>query len=296
MRTNNNSKNVVKSAAKHNSRRPIFNTIIALLLLTIGGANITPALAAPASELIPFWDDREPASQLKVDHTHWQALLNKYLDDQHPSGINRFDYAGVSSIDRRTLRSYLEYLQSLEPRQLNQQEQKAYWINLYNASTVLLVVSDDRELSSIRQIKSGFFTPGPWSKKILMVSQQELSLDDVEHGILRPIWQDNRIHYAVNCASLGCPNMSKTVFTGENTEALLEQAARDFVNHPRAVSIDNGGRLVLSEIYNWYKADFGDSLGGTIAHLTKYASPKLAAQLSAVKSVSYDYDWALNRP
>ena len=254
------------------------------------------ANAAPFGNLIAFWDDREDNSSLKTDHGPWQEILTKYVNDQHPSGINRFDYDGISAQDKDSLDAYLNYLQSMEPRQLSSEEQKAYWINLYNASTVLLVVSDDRELSSIRQIKSGFFTPGPWSKKILMVSQQELSLDDIEHGILRPIWQDNRIHYAVNCASLGCPNMSKTVFTGENTEALLEQAARDFVNHPRAVSIDNGGRLVLSEIYNWYKADFGDSLGGTIAHLTKYASPKLAAQLSAVKSVSYDYDWALNRP
>ena len=281
-------------AAKHNLRTLIANARIVLLALVISG--VTPALAAPASELIPFWDDSEPASQLTVDHTPWQALLNKYLDDQHPSGINRFDYAGVSSVDKETFRAYLEYLQNLEPRQLNLPEQKAYWINLYNASTVFLIVADEREVNSIREIKSGFFTAGPWSKKILMVAQQELSLDDLEHGILRPIWQDNRIHYAVNCASLGCPNLLRTAFTSDNTEGLLEQASRDFVNHPRAASVNSGGRLVLSEIYNWYKVDFGDSLAGIAAHLKKYADPDLTAQLNTAKSVSYDYDWALNKP
>jgi hypothetical protein len=282
--------------SKRRARTTISNAFFALLLLTLGGVNIASALAAPASELIPFWDDREETSQLKVDHTPWQTLLDTYLDDQHSSGISRFDYAGVSNFDTRTLRSYLEYLQSLDPRQLNDQEQKAYWINLYNAYTVFLVVSDRRNLETIRQIKSGLFTAGPWSKKTLLVLHQELSLDDIEHGILRPIWKDNRIHYAVNCASLGCPNMSKTAFTSENTEALLEGAAEIFVNHRRAASVNNEGRLVLSEIYDWYKEDFGGNLGGILSHLRKYARPELLAELRNVTRVSYEYDWALNRP
>ena len=248
------------------------------------------------AELIPFWDDREEASSLAVDSSRWQAILDKYLNDQHPSGINRFNYAAVTYQDKLSLETYLNYLQSLEPRQFNSREQMAYWINLYNSLTVSLILGEKRtNLRSIRQIRSGFVQVGPWKRKTLNVVQQPLSLDDIEHGILRPIWQDPRIHYVMHKASMGSPNLLKTAFTGDNIEDSLKSAAASFINHPRAVNIKDG-RLVLSEIYSWYATDFGVDFQAVKLHLSEYANPELATRLRDFDSAKYAHDWSLNRP
>ena len=263
-----------------------------LLLVTAGAAF---AQSSQEVRLIEFWDDREPLSVMQVDHSPWQSILDRYLDDQHPTGINRFSYSAVTNADRQMLNNYIDYLQALEPRQLNDQEQKAYWVNLYNAVIVGFIVNEDDTVGSIRAIRSGIFTPGPWQRESITISQQELSLEDVEHGILRPIWNDNRIHYVLNNASLGCPNLRKIAYTGQNIEAQLEAAAREFVNHPRAVT-KVGGDLILSELYDWYRADFGNRISGVVQHLLQYAEPELNARLQQFDEVRYDYNWRLNRP
>jgi len=269
----------------------LLRRVVVLLIIFVGHTQ-----AQQAANLIPFWDDREPESGLLVNHAAWQSLLDKYLDDQHPSGINRFDYAAVARSDRRVLNEYLKYLQSLDPRQLNALEQKAYWINLYNSTTVRIVLMENRNnLRSIRQIRSGFITPGPWQRQVLQVNFQALNLNDIQHGILRPIWQDNRVHYALNSASLGSPNLLKTAFSGANVEALLEKAARDFITHPRAVQISDG-RLVLSEIYDLYAKDFGSNFGAVKEHIKKYIQPDLSARLDIFNRARYMHDWGLNRP
>ena len=103
-----------------------------------------------------------------------------------------------------------------------------------------------------------------------------------------------RIHYAVNCASIGCPNLATMVFTGANVEDMLTRTARDYVNNPRGAELRNG-RLVVSSIYEWYKADFGDSDAGVIRHLRQYAGTSLASALDGVARIADDdYDWALN--
>jgi hypothetical protein len=269
----------------------LLSWVIALTLGIVGLGQ-----AQQAANLIPFWDDREPDSGLVVNHAPWQSLLSKYLDDQHASGINRFDYASVARGDLRLLDEYLDYLQSLDPRQLNALEQKAYWINLYNCVTVKFVLVENRNnLRSIRQIRSGFLTPGPWQREALQINFQQLSLDDIQHGILRPIWQDNRVHYALSSASLGSPNLLKTAFTGANVESLLEKATSDFVAHPRAVQISNG-RLVLSEIYDLYAGDFGTNFRTLKEHIKKYALPEMSARLDIFNRAQYAHDWDLNRP
>ena len=100
----------------------------------------TELQAAPESVLIEYWDDREANSTMRFDHDAWQSILNKYVNDKHPSGINRFAYSNVSDVDRIKLNNYLAYLQSFDPRQHTSDEQYAYWINLYNAQTVSLVI------------------------------------------------------------------------------------------------------------------------------------------------------------
>jgi hypothetical protein len=121
-----------------------------------------------------------------------------------------------------------------------------------------------------------------------------VSLDDIEHRILRPIWKDPRTHYSVNCASLGCPNLPAQAFTSSNLEQLLDDGARAYVNHPRGARVENG-RLTVSSIYVWFAPDFGSGDAGVIAHLKQYAEPALKKKLGSVDRIADDeYDWALN--
>lgn len=118
----------------------------------------------------------------------------------------------------------------------------------------------------------------------------------MEHRILRPLWKDNRVHYAVNCASLGCPNLQPQAYTPENMELLLEKGAREYVNHSRGVRFA-GERLYLSSIYDWFQADFGESDEAVLRHLRQYAAPDIASRLKEFRGkISYDYDWRINAP
>lgn len=261
--------------------------------------------AAPKMELRPFWNVSNEQSTQMLDHSAWQQLLDRYLDAQHLSGINRFDYAAVTSVDRRLLEQYLQQLQKLDPRELNRAEQKAYWINLYNTLTVAVVL-EHYPVASIKKTGEGFFSFGPWDDILARVQGKTLSLNQIEHGILRPIWRDARIHYVVNCASLSCPNLQLKVFTGANAELLLERSAANYVNHSRAVEFD-GDQLRLSSIYEWYSEDFGADEKALLAHLLEYAGPGLAKKLShyldgfrlgkhSGGDIDYHYDWTLNAP
>ena len=119
-------------------------------------------------------------------------------------------------------------------------------------------------------------------------------LNDIEHRILRPIWRDPRIHYAVNCASVGCPNLMTEAFAGDRLDAQLDGAARAYVNTPRGARIEDG-KLVVSSIYIWFGEDFGGNDAGVIAHLKRYAEPQLGNRLKSLKAISdHRYDWSLN--
>jgi hypothetical protein len=214
---------------------------------------------------------------------------------ENTGGIHRFDYAGVTDGDRVRLKGYIDQLAAIDPRKFPRAEQRAYWINLYNALTVEVVLQD-YPVRSIRDIDGGLFGSGPWKKQLVVVAGQPLTLNDIEHRILRPIWRDPRTHYAVNCASLGCPNLAAEVYTAANMERQLDKAARAYINHPRGVSLENG-RLTLSSIYNWFDVDFGKSDAAVLEHLAQYAELELARQLGRYDGrIRYDYDWRLNTP
>ena len=252
------------------------------------------AMAAPKAELWDYWLTHDPKSTQSVDHTAWDRFLKTYVVKGN-NGVNLVNYGGVSKADRQALNSYIQQLSKTAVARLNRVEQRALWINLYNALT-LQVILDHYPVASIRDIdiSPGLFASGPWGKKLLRIDGEEVSLDDIEHRILRPIWQDPRVHYAVNCASIGCPNLQPEAFTAENTERLLDKGAREYINHPRGVRID-GGELNVSSIYNWFEADFGGNDQGVIAHLKRYAEPELSKQLDAFRDIGDDsYDWSLN--
>jgi Protein of unknown function, DUF547 len=210
-------------------------------------------------------------------------------------GINRVAYRRVTTADRTALHQYINRLAAISISRYNRTEQFAYWVNLYNALTVAVVLAH-YPTKSIRDIdiSPGLFNTGPWGKKLLAVEGEPLSLNDIEHRILRPIWRDPRVHYAVNCASLGCPNLQPMAFTADDLDAGLETAARAYVNHPRGSRVEKGA-LIVSSLYGWYEEDFGGSEAGVVAHLRWYADAGRAAALARVREIDhYAYDWRLN--
>ena len=129
---------------------------------------------------------------------------------------------------------------------------------------------------------------------MVTVESQRLSLDNIEHDILRPLWKTPLIHYGVNCASIGCPNLLRKAYQGATVVATLEKNAAAYINHPRGARIENG-RLIASKIYTWFQEDFGGSDKGVIDHLLKYADPELKKALAGQSSIArFEYDWSLN--
>ena len=239
------------------------------------------------------WLAHKADSTETMDHSLWSGLLKRHVV-AGKDGINRVRYAALATDAKATLDIYVAQLEATDVTRFNRAEQKAFWINLYNAVTIK-VVAENYPVSSIRKVLSGgIFSPGPWKRDLVTIEGRALSLDDIEHGILRPIWQDNRIHYAVNCASIGCPNIANRPYTGETVEAMLDQAARAYVNHSRGAEVKDG-KLSVSRIFDWYDADFGGNEAGVIAHLKRYADPGLKEQLAEINRIRrYGYDWALN--
>lgn len=266
--------------------------------LTLAFALTLPhyAGAAPASKPWPRWEAHDASSAAVVDHGAWERFLARYLLPAAGGQPTLLLYAGVSAADKEALDGYIRMLEGTRVSSLNRREQAAYWINLYNALTVRLIV-ERYPVASIRDIRlGGLFSGGPWDAVLARVEGDDLSLNDIEHRILRPIWNDPRIHYAVNCASLGCPSLQSRAYSGANLESLLDKGAREYINSPRGVSLE-GGRLTLSSIYNWFAEDFGGGRAGLFAHLSRYAEPALATALRAYAGkIYYEYDWKLNEP
>ena len=141
------------------------------------------------------------------------------------------------------------------------------------------------------------FSRGPWDASLVIIEGREVNRNDIEHRILRPIWKDPRIHYAVNCASMGCPKLAERALTGDNVEELLEKAAVSYINHPRGVEV-RGNTLYLSSIYDWFSIDFGETREAILEHLHSYAKPEIRSKLSPFiegnGKLRYRYDRSTN--
>ncbi len=269
-----------------------------LALSLLATAILVTSCAPPKPERISEWDVSDESNLEPLDHGSWQDILDTYVDPD-PRGVNVLDYAALaaSSDDTAKLAGYVRYLEGTDPREYRRAEQMAYWINFYNARTVKMVL-DSYPVDTIREIHQGDAPmTGPWKDVCANIAGRDLTLDQIEHDILRPIWRDKRIHYAVNCAAYSCPQLMDTAFTAANTESLLEAGARAYVNSSRGVDVVDDEFVVLSSIYKWYPEDFGDTEESVIDHLTQYAEGDLAAILKGFEgTIDYDYDWKLNRP
>lgn len=268
----------------------LIGALTAATLMALAAAP-SPGAAAPSARLWPRWLISNAKSEISVDHRLWDSFLARYVVSGHPSGINLVRYGEVTFRDIIALDSYIEELQSVPVSYLNRGEQIAYWINLYNSLTVRLIL-EHYPLDSIKDIRR------PWKRKLASIEGIPVSLDDIEHRILRPIWKDNRFHYVLNCAAKGCPNLLPVAFTARNAEAILDRAARDFVNHSPGARVE-GGKIHTSTIYRWFMEDFGGSRRKVVEHLLRYAEGELRGELNRMLEkgrirLKYHYDWSLN--
>ncbi|WP_422367096.1 DUF547 domain-containing protein [Pelagibius sp.] len=267
---------------------------LSMLILPLAGFTSAERLFAPSSDLWPRWERHSPASPNEIDFSAWDAFLKRNVVIGS-DGVHRVDYGAIAAGQAASLDAIVTDLAAVPISEFARDQQFAFWVNLYNAVTVKVIV-DHYPVETIRDIdiSPGFFSEGPWDKELVAVEGEALTLNDIEHRILRPIWDDPRIHYAVNCASIGCPNLAVSAFTGGGLEAQLDTAARGYINDPRGVSIV-GERVTVSKIYDWFHEDFGGSTKSVLAHLQRYAEPALATRLQEIGTIEDTaYDWSLN--
>ena len=232
------------------------------------------ALAAPAR------------AAARVDDALYAGLLARHV---HAGMV---DYSGLKA-EEATLDAYLEALERTEPATLDLEGRKAFYINAYNAWTLKLILSAYPGVKSIRDL-GGVFS-GPWSRKLVRLSGRLLTLDEVEHGILRkPPFRDPRIHFAVNCASRSCPPLRSEPYAGERLDEQLDAAARDFINTPGNTVVE-GDLVWVSRIFDWYGEDFGDA---PLDFVRRYARNGLLERLDALGDRArvrfLNYNWSLN--
>lgn len=210
-----------------------------------------------------------------LDHSVWNNLLQK-----HVSKNGMVDYKGFKS-DRAKLDNYLKMLSSQEPtKDWSNNELLAYYINLYNAYTVDLILRN-YPVKSIKDISS------PWTKEFIKVGDTEISLGGIENSILRKM-NEPRIHFAINCASISCPKLLNEAYTAAEIEEQLERVTREFINSDKNEISENSAKL--SSIFDWYKKDFKED-GSVIDYINKYSETRIKPGAS----ISYkEYDWNLN--
>lgn len=235
-------------------------------------------------------------------HTAWSRLLSAHVAWNAAGTATTVDYAGFAR-DSAALRGYLQSLSAVteaQVRQWPQAEREAFLINAYNAATVQLILTRYPKLQSIKEL--GGLLSSPWKRAFVPLLGKTRSLDDIEHGLLRgdPGYADPRIHFAVNCASVGCPALRPEAYVGPRLRQQLEDQTRRFLRD-RSRNRLEGGTLRVSKIFDWYGRDFA-AQGGVSAFLTRY-SDALSLDTSTNDRlrrgqlpIAYlEYDWFLNR-
>jgi hypothetical protein len=243
------------------------------------------------------------------DHNHagWDALLQRHVVVTQSGSASRVDYAGFGA-DRNAFQACLDGLSAVtevDYRSWTREQQLAFLINAYNAFTVKLVLTRYPDLASIKDLGSLFSSP--WKKKFFMLLGAERSLDDVEHGLIRApgAFDEPRVHFALNCASIGCPMLRERAYVAERLDAQLEDGVRRFLGDRSRNRYDAASaELEVSRIFDWYKADFEKNVRGTgsvSGFLARYAdlladgaAARALVRQGQAKIRYLDYDWTLN--
>ena len=236
----------------------------------------------------------------RFDHGSWDELVQRHVRD----GGRRFDYVGLKA-DEEQFEAYLGALATTDVSALSANEIQALFANAYNAYTIRTIlehVSADGafDIKSIRDV------PDVFGRKDHTVGGFLLSLDNMEHNVLRPLFKDPRVHFALNCASISCPPLPKRAFTGDEIDEQLDTVTRNTLTDPDYVSVD-GDALLVTRIMDWYGGDFvNPEYKGSGRSLSEFIAPFATTEVrefvtahddNVSVSVKFrDYDWTLNRP
>ncbi len=242
--------------------------------------------------------------RLDPAHAVWEQLLQRHVRWTSDGSASQTDYAGFAA-ERDQLRRYLQQLAIVTARQFAdwpEPARQAFLINTYNAATVELIQQRWPRLESIREL--GGWLRTPWQRPFVELLGETRSLDDIEHVLLRgaPGFAEPRIHFAVNCASVGCPALHPEAYAADRLHAQLDDQTQRFLRDRSRNRFDRERqRLQVSRIFNWYSEDFA-GVGGIAGFLADHgAALDLDAQeTEAVRRGDIGieflaYDWSLNR-
>ncbi|MFN0040961.1 MAG: DUF547 domain-containing protein [Burkholderiales bacterium] len=245
-------------------------------------------------------------TEAAFDHSHaqWDALAKKHVVWLPGGGASQSDYRGFQA-DHAALKTYLAQLSAVTQAEYDgwsKPQRLAFLINAYNAFTVALILTEYPKLQSIKDL--GSLTRSPWKKTFFTLFGKSRHLDDIEQGMIRApgVFDEPRIHMAVNCASVGCPALRNEAFVAEKLDAQLEDGVERFLSDASRNRFNpQSGKLEISKIFDWYGKDFAGKAGSEAAWLAKYAE-RLASEAAArqsirdrkVKLMFLDYDWSLN--
>ncbi|MBV6646209.1 MAG: DUF547 domain-containing protein [Cyclobacteriaceae bacterium] len=222
-----------------------------------------------------------------VSHAQFDQLLAKFVDDE-----GRVDYQELAQ-NRADLQAYLQLLQDNAPNDesWSRDEKLAYWINAYNAFTLELILRH-YPISSIKDIGGAIqipFVNSPWDIKFIEIGGKKYDLNNIEHQILRKLFDEPRIHFAINCASFSCPKLRKEAYSAKKIEEQLQSQAVAFINDPDR-NIITEEKMQISKIFRWFKGDFTKQ-----QNLIVFLNQFTEVQLTDETEVSYlDYNWQLN--
>jgi hypothetical protein len=231
-----------------------------------------------------------PGADFDQSHALFDGVLKQFVRNA------RVDYAALKA-HPQDLNRYLEHLASVAKadfQQWNEGQQMAFLINTYNAYTLRLIL-DHYPLKSIKDIGTAF--SGPWAQPVVRLFGESLTLDTVEHKMLRKDYREPRIHFALVCAAKGCPPLRNEVYVTARLDEQLDDQARKFLANPEKNRVETSEHVVyLSPIFKWYTADFEKKSGSVLAALKPYWPGNPPADLaSGGFRIRYtDYNWSLN--
>lgn len=226
-------------------------------------------------------------SEKAPSHQLWDDLTKKNV-----SVDGKVNYKGFIQ-DSLKLNSYLKLISNgaPNPKTWSKNDQMAYWINAYNAYTVQLIIRN-YPLKSIKEIGGKIpFINSSWDIKFITLGGEKMDLNNIEHGILRKDFEEPRVHFALNCASVSCPKLRNEAYTGAKLNAQLDDQAKAFINNPEKNKISNGQKIEISKLFNWFEGDFKKTSANVPEFLSKYSKIKVDAKAD----IDYlDYNWNLN--
>ncbi|MEP2102496.1 MAG: DUF547 domain-containing protein [Parasphingorhabdus sp.] len=246
-----------------------------------------------------------PANAADFDHSGWNDLLSDNVEMAPDNSSSTVDY-GQFQEDREALKSYLELMSKVSRTEFDawpKPDQLAFLINAYNAWTVELILTRYPDLTSIKEL--GTLTQSPWQKTFIPLLDQTLSLDNIEHDIIRGsgLYNEPRIHFGVNCASIGCPSLLNEAFVGSKLDQQLDMMTKGFLSDRSRNRLENGS-LAVSSIFNWYGDDFEQGWRGAetldeffalYADSLDLSADDLEALDSGDMEITFlEYDWRLN--